>query len=106
MGESIDHENAITGVTQKAAKELWRHPDPASTPMWQFLQTVNQKHNLHLTGYPDLYKWSVDNVAQFWDEVWQFVGMVSSQPYSQVCFRLGQHQLAELELLTKPGPTT
>ncbi|KAL6786658.1 hypothetical protein J3E68DRAFT_211189 [Trichoderma sp. SZMC 28012] len=83
MGESIDRDNAFAGVTPKA-KELWRHAEPASTPMWQFLQTVNQKHNLHLTGYPDLYKWSVDNVAQFWDEVWQFVGIVSSQPYSHV----------------------
>lgn len=86
MGESLGHDNAFAGVAP--SKELWRHPDPASTPMWQFLQAVNQKHNLHLNGYPDLYKWSVDNVAQFWDEVWQFVGIVSSQPYSQVCLRL------------------
>lgn len=82
MGESIDRIDTVPGVAP--AKELWRHPDPASTPMWKFLQTVNQKHNLHLNGYPDLYKWSVDNVAQFWDEVWQFVGIVSSKPYSSV----------------------
>lgn len=102
MGESIDHDDAFTGIPSKAS-ELWRHADPASTPMWRFLRTVNHKHNLHLTGYPDLYKWSVDNVAQFWDEVWQFVGIVSSQPYTQVrC--LSRCRLIELDLHVRSGP--
>ncbi|KAF4448184.1 acetoacetate- ligase [Fusarium albosuccineum] len=63
---------------------LWTHPDPESTPMWKFLQHVNKKHGLSLDGYPALYKWSIDEVALFWEEVWHFVGVTASEPFDQV----------------------
>jgi len=67
-----------------AATELWRHPNPEGTQMWKFLQHVNSKYGLNLKGYPDLYRWSVDNVADFWGEVWHFVGIKSSRLYDEV----------------------
>ncbi|KAJ3464084.1 hypothetical protein MRS44_008870 [Fusarium solani] len=63
---------------------LWRHPNPESTPMWEFLQHVNKKHGLSLDGYPALYKWSIDEVALFWEEVWHFVGITASKPFDEV----------------------
>lgn len=57
------------------AEELWRHPDPTGTPMWRFLQRVNEKYALKLEDYQGLYKWSVDNVGLFWEECWDFVGV-------------------------------
>ncbi|TQS32925.1 hypothetical protein Golomagni_06747 [Golovinomyces magnicellulatus] len=75
---------AQAGDNLAAAEELWRHSDPASTPMWKFLQQVNKNHGVRLNGYPDLYKWSVENVAEFWHETWQFVGIKASTPYDQV----------------------
>lgn len=66
------------------AEELWRHADPQSTPMWRFLEQVNKNQNLNLTSYQDLYKWSVDDIAQFWHETWQFVGIKASKPYDKV----------------------
>lgn len=57
------------------AEELWRHPDPTSTPMWKFIQRVNDRHQLEIKGYQDLYKWSIDNVGLFWEECWEFVGI-------------------------------
>lgn len=80
MGQSIDASQAAGAL----AEELWRHPDPSSTPMWHFIQRVNQKRGLSLSGYPDLYRWSVDRVADFWEDVWHFVGVVASKPYDQV----------------------
>ncbi|KXH63108.1 acetoacetate-CoA ligase [Colletotrichum salicis] len=71
----------ITSVTRN---ELWRHPDPASTPMWAFLLQVNQKYGLELADYPGLYKWSVENVAEFWEEVWHSVGITASKPFDKV----------------------
>ncbi|OAQ93236.1 acetoacetate-CoA ligase [Purpureocillium lilacinum] len=65
-------------INVHGSEELWRHPDQASTPMWDFIQRVNKKHGLQLHGYPGLYKWSVDNVSSFWEEVWDFVGVVAS----------------------------
>ncbi|KAF4981957.1 hypothetical protein FZEAL_2351 [Fusarium zealandicum] len=63
---------------------LWRHTDPKSTPMWQFLEHVNKKHGLSLGDYPALYKWSIDEVALFWEEIWHFAGVTASKPFDQV----------------------
>ncbi|KAH7308063.1 hypothetical protein B0I35DRAFT_442765 [Stachybotrys elegans] len=67
-----------------AAEELWRHPDPESTPLWRFLQHVNQRHGLQLDGYPALLRWSTQEVASFWDDVWHFVGIKASRPFDKV----------------------
>ncbi|KAL2141146.1 hypothetical protein VTI28DRAFT_2771 [Corynascus sepedonium] len=61
--------------------ELWRHERPTETPMWRFLEHVNSKYGLSLRDYPDLYKWSVENVADFWGEVWHFVGIKASKSF-------------------------
>jgi acetoacetyl-CoA synthetase len=49
--------------------------------MWKFLQHVNSKYGLNLSDYPGLYKWSVDNVPEFWGEVWHFTGTKASKPF-------------------------
>ncbi|GAW26678.1 putative acetoacetate- ligase [Rosellinia necatrix] len=64
--------------------ELWRHPDPHSTPMFAFLNRVRDRYQLDIDGYPDLYKWSTQNPSEFWGEVWHFCGIRASKPYSQV----------------------
>lgn len=64
--------------------ELWRHPDPASTQMHKFLERVKAKYQLDIDDYPGLYKWSVENVADFWSEVWHFCGIKASRPYREV----------------------
>ncbi|TAQ87419.1 hypothetical protein B7494_g4236 [Chlorociboria aeruginascens] len=66
------------------AVELWRHADPESTQMWIFLQTVNKKYGLELESYKDLYQWSVENIAEFWEETWHFTGIKASRPFDQV----------------------
>ncbi|XP_044717667.1 AMP-binding enzyme domain-containing protein [Hirsutella rhossiliensis] len=71
MGDVVD--------TSDASDVLWCHPQPASTPMWHFIQHLNSRHRLELRGYPDLYRWSVDNVSAFWEETWDFVGIVASE---------------------------
>lgn len=78
MGQSIPQ------ASPALAEKLWTHPDPSSTPMWKFIQRINTKYNLSIAGYPDLYQWSIDNIAEFWDETWQFVGIVASKKSDQV----------------------
>lgn len=81
---------AVNGNSEAAAtatatvRELWRHPDPSSTPMHGFIQHVNAKYSLTISNYPTLYQWSVDHVPEFWEEVWHFVGIRSSQPFKEV----------------------
>lgn len=80
MGQSVPQDSPAL------AEKLWTHPDPSSTPMWKFIQRINKKYNLAVAGYPELYQWSIDNVAEFWSEAWHFVGIVASKEADQVCF--------------------
>lgn len=64
--------------------ELWRHPKPESTQMHKFLQHVKAKYRLDIDDYPGLYKWSVENVPAFWEDVWRFCGIKASKPYIEV----------------------
>ena len=72
-------------------EKLWEHPDPDSTKMWEFLKVVNQKHNLEMTTYEELHKWSVTNVAKFWEEVFRYVGVKTSKLFSIVNGKLSRY---------------
>ena len=67
-----------------AAAELWRHASPDSTRMWEFKELVNKKYDLTLDSYNDLYQWSIDNIAHFWEETWTFTGIKASKKYNKV----------------------
>lgn len=67
-----------------APAELWIHANPTTTSMWKFMEHVNSTYGLHISDYLGLHNWSIDNVANFWKEVWHFVGVKSSQPFREV----------------------
>ncbi|CAK7227959.1 hypothetical protein SBRCBS47491_006742 [Sporothrix bragantina] len=76
---------AVTVTTAPTAPiELWRHPNPQETAMYSFMETANAKYGLKLSNYPDLHRWSVDSLAEFWGAVWDFVGITASKPYDTV----------------------
>lgn len=70
--------------SQSLGTELWRHPAPESTQMWEFLQEANKEHGLNMKNYEELYQWSISNVSDFWAAVWQYTGIVASTPYEEV----------------------
>ena len=59
-------------------------------PLWQpsqeriatarlsaFIDRVNADHGLSLSGYDDLYRWSVTEIEAFWTAVWDFCGVIA-----------------------------
>ncbi|HEX9612866.1 MAG TPA: hypothetical protein VGA05_04555, partial [Candidatus Bathyarchaeia archaeon] len=44
-----------------------------------FLALVNEKYQLKIKSYPELHRWSVDKVSDFWSTVWDYTGIVSSR---------------------------
>lgn len=76
--------SAEPGSGPAPANLLWRHPDPTSTRMWDFLQRVNERHGTSLRTYAELHRWSIDDVAAFWAAAWDFVGIRHSRPYDAV----------------------
>ena len=71
-------------LNQSSDVELWRHPAPESTQMWEFLQKINHNQGTSMKSYDELFQWSIDNVADFWAAVWDYVGIVASVPYEEV----------------------
>jgi acetoacetyl-CoA synthetase len=84
--KTMHESNGVTnGVTNGHTPiELWRHPDHRSTRMWGFKDTINTKYGLNLQTYDELYRWSIENIPQFWAETWSFCGVKASQPFKKV----------------------
>jgi len=63
--------------------ELWSHPKPETSQLWQFLERVNKERNLKLRNYHDLYRWSIDNISDFWGDAWRAVGIRASEDFTK-----------------------
>lgn len=60
---------------------LWQ-PDPQhlkDTQLTQFTDYINQKHNLSLAGYSQLYTYSIENRADFWRDVLEYCHVIYHQ---------------------------
>jgi len=49
-----------------------------------FRKRINEKYGTNLASYPELYDWSVGSIPEFWKEIWDFVGILSSKPFDRV----------------------
>jgi acetoacetyl-CoA synthetase len=50
----------------------------------RFIELVRARHNVNAQSYTDLYQWSVENIPDFWDAVWDFAEIKHSKIYDQV----------------------
>ena len=67
------------------AEQVWQPSQErlATANLSRFIATVG--HDVPtVTDYPSLYRWSIDHPDDFWHAVWQFCGIVASQPASAV----------------------
>ena len=53
------------------------------TQMDQFRRIVNKKFNLQIDSYENLHDWSVNNIRQFWEEMWGYGDTIYSEPYKE-----------------------
>ncbi|MBN2808515.1 MAG: acetoacetate--CoA ligase [Deltaproteobacteria bacterium] len=67
------------------------------TPLWQpsaeriknsnlscLMAQLKEKKGLAFTTYDELYKWSVEERADFWESVWEYGGIIASTTYDEV----------------------
>ncbi|KAF7301696.1 Acetoacetyl-CoA synthetase [Mycena indigotica] len=52
---------------------------PESTSLSRFKDQVNATHGLSLSNYHDLYRWSTENIAEFWSDVWDFTNIIGQK---------------------------
>ena len=53
-------------------KLLWSPSEIENSQAWKFMQEVNQKHNLKLKNFHELYEWSCQSSEHFWDFFLEF----------------------------------
>ena len=55
-----------------------------SSNMYRFMTLVNQEYGTSFDGYDDLYQWSIDNIPEFWKQMWDFSSIIASVPYEKI----------------------
>jgi acetoacetyl-CoA synthetase len=75
--------NGVNGHEHDSA-ELWRHPRPETTEFYAFQQHLMKKYPIRSDSYTDLWKWSIDNPATFWENVWHYTGIKAHKRYDSV----------------------
>jgi acetoacetyl-CoA synthetase len=52
--------------------------------MFRFMNFINETDNQNFNEYAPLYKWSVENIPEFWAAFWKFANIIHSKSYDQV----------------------
>ena len=65
-------------------KPLYTPTNAENTNLSKFRCLVEAKSNTSLPSYSELYRWSVENFSDFWNQVWIYCGIKSSSPYHHV----------------------
>jgi acetoacetyl-CoA synthetase len=71
---------------------LWQ-PSPEQlrdTEMARFMRWAGERRGRAFADYDELWRWSVDELEDFWASIWEFCGVRASQPYERV---LGSHAM-------------
>ncbi|MCP5118369.1 MAG: AMP-binding protein, partial [bacterium] len=50
----------------------------------EFIRAVAERHGAPVSDFGSLYSWSINEPAAFWGAVWEFCGVVASQPATEV----------------------
>ncbi|KFM70539.1 Acetoacetyl-CoA synthetase, partial [Stegodyphus mimosarum] len=67
---------------------VWNKKVP-NTEMEKFRRLMEAKYNRRFGSYWELHKWSVENYMDFWEEVWNYFGVIASKPYDEVLVKTG-----------------
>ena len=68
------------------AKLLWKPSEDKikNSNMYRFMGLINEKYNQNFTEYAPLYRWSIENIPDFWAAMWEFADIKASKSYDQV----------------------
>ncbi len=68
------------------AKLLWSPSEEriGNSNMFRFMALINERFQRDFKDYDQLYRWSVDNIPDFWAAVWDFVGIKAERGSDQV----------------------
>ncbi|GFU34147.1 acetoacetyl-CoA synthetase [Nephila pilipes] len=62
----------------------WTPTEHHGKNMKKFKKVIEDKYLVKLGDYEDLYKWSIENICEFWAEIWDFLGVIFSKRFNKV----------------------
>ncbi len=65
---------------------LWE-PSPEDLKragMTRYMRWAGERRGRPFADYDELWRWSVDELEDFWASIWEFCGVRASRPYEQV----------------------
>ena len=65
---------------------LWE-PSPEDrerAELTRFMRWLGERHERRFSDYGELWRWSVEELEQFWAGIWEFFGVRASRPYARV----------------------
>ncbi|WP_435101268.1 acetoacetate--CoA ligase [Arhodomonas sp. AD133] len=62
--------------------------------MAQYMRWLEEKGYGHFRDYAALHRWSVENLETFWATIWEYTGIIASEPYERV---LGRREMPGAE---------
>lgn len=72
------------------APELLWSPSPERVEraaITKYLRWLRDERGHDFASYEELWRWSVDDVEDFWSSIWDFCGVISHHPYERVLDR-------------------
>ncbi|HET7567382.1 MAG TPA: acetoacetate--CoA ligase [Gaiellaceae bacterium] len=66
----------------------------AGATLTRYREWLRETRGVETAGYDDLWRWSVDELEEFWASLWEFLGVEASVPYERV---LGRREMPGAE---------
>ena len=71
-------------MASEERQAIWKPSDERkdNSNLTSYINFLSKTKNLQFTNYNQLHQWSVSNLADFWQSIWQFTEVVHSKNYS------------------------
>jgi acetoacetyl-CoA synthetase len=56
----------------------------STSRMTDFMKWAGERHGRTFADYGELWRWSVEEVEEFWADIWEYCGVIASAPYERV----------------------
>ena len=67
-------------------KKLWegKNSFKENSHLYQYENWLQNQYKLSFKNYNELWKWSVDNIEDFWKSIWDYFNVISHKPSKKI----------------------
>src|ERR671912_2082963 len=69
-----------------APQVLWEPKEEFKVGTWlaRYMRWLSDERGVHVTDYQALWEWSVEELEDFWESIWDYFQVSASEPYEAV----------------------